>query len=137
MAKTKDIHNPESVTAFIQNLQPSLAEVVQAVRQLILNSSKQVGEQIKWNSPSFFYTGEIKAFDAKEYKRDIAVIHTQKGYALIIFPTGAMIQDTTGLLQGDYKDGRRLATFKNMDDVDTKGKHLQKVIRQWLALVEK
>lgn len=133
----KDINHPKSVTAFIQELGPGFAELVEAIRQLILKTDKQIGEQIKWNSPAFFYQGEMKPFNPKEYKRDIVVVNIRKGIALLVFPTGAAINDPTGLLEGDYTDGRRLVTFTNMNDVKAKGKGLQKVIKLWLGQVDK
>lgn len=137
MAKAKDIHDPESVTAFIQKLEPDFAKMIEAIRKLILASDKIIGEQIKWNSPSFFYTGEMKPFDPKEYKRDIVVLNIRKGNALLIFPTGAVIKDSTGILEGDFKDGRRMITFKSMADVKAKGKDLQTVVKLWLKQVDK
>ena len=111
--------------------------MVEAIRQLILTADKQVGEQIKWNSPSFFYTGEMKPFDPKEYKRDLVVVNVRKGVALLVFPTGAGIKDTTGILEGNYTDGRRMITFRNMEEIKAKGKDLQKVVKEWLAQVDK
>lgn len=137
MAKSKDIHDPASVTAYIQKLEPGFAELIEAIRKLILSTDKMIGEQIKWNSPSFFYTGEMKPFDPKEYKRDIVVVNIRKEQALLVFPTGARIQDTTGILEGNYTDGRRMVTFKNREDVKANGKDLQKVIQEWLKGVEK
>ena len=56
---------------------------------------------------------------------------------MLVFPSGAKVNDTSGLLEGDYKDGRRLITFKDMNDVMDKEKALRKVIKNWLKLVEK
>lgn len=137
MSKSKDIHDPESVTAHIKNLDADFAALADAVRQVILGADKEIGEQIKWNAPSFFYTGAMKAFDAKEYKRDIVVFNLRKGVVLLVFPTGAIINDHTGLLEGDYKDGRRMVTFKDLAAVEAGKEDLQQVIRQWLELVEK
>ncbi|MFA6059963.1 MAG: DUF1801 domain-containing protein [Taibaiella sp.] len=137
MPAAKDIHDPESITAYIQKLEPGFASIIEAVRQVILNTDATIGEQIKWNSPSFFYTGQMKPFDPKTYKRDIVVMNLRKGEILLVFPTGATITDTTGLLEGNYTDGRRMAKFITMDDVQQKGKDLQTVIRAWLELVEK
>lgn len=88
MAKSKNISDTELVTQHIEKLDSSLAEIVEAIRKCILSTDKEIGEQIKWNSPSFFYKGEMKAFDPKEYKRDIVVLNLHKGYALLVFPTG-------------------------------------------------
>lgn len=133
----KDIDDPVAVSAYIQKLEPDFAELIETIRQLILSTDKEVGEQIKWNSPSFFYQGEMKAFDAKEYKRDIVVVNVRKGHALLVFPTGATVSDASGLLEGTYTDGRRLVTFRTMDEVKTRAKDLQNVIKQWLKQVDK
>ncbi|UOQ53538.1 hypothetical protein [Hymenobacter cellulosivorans] len=55
-----------------------------------------VAEQIKWNSPSFYYTGLIAPFDPKEYRRDIVVVNLHRGHALLVFATDATIPDPGG-----------------------------------------
>lgn len=136
MAEVKFIATPEKVTAHIQQLEPVVAEIVQTIRQTILGAHKEIGEHIKWNSPAFFYSGSMKPFDPKEYKRDIVVVNLHKGKILLVFPTGATIPDDTGLLEGSYTDGRRLITLKDLADVKEKEKALQHLIRQWIALVD-
>lgn len=127
----------EQVTEFIQKLDPEFGKTVETIRQIILSTDKEIGEHLKWNAPSFFYTGEMKPFNPKEYKRYIIVMNFHKGRILLVFPSGAKINDTTGLLEGDYKDGRKLLYFKDMEDVKSKANALQKVIKTWLTLVEK
>jgi hypothetical protein len=56
---------------------------------------------------------------------------------LLVFPSGAKVNDESGLLQGDYKDGRRIIILKDMKDVKSKEKALQNVIKEWLKLVDK
>jgi hypothetical protein len=50
----KDINDPQSVTACIQQLEPGFAELIETIRQLILSTDAAIGEQIKWNAPGFF-----------------------------------------------------------------------------------
>ena len=45
-----------------------------ALREVILTTDASIGEEIFWNAPTFFYTGEMKPFDPKEYKRYIIVL---------------------------------------------------------------
>ena len=111
--------------------------VVESLRKVILGTYKRIGEQIKWNSPSFFYIGEMQPFDPKEYKRDIVVMNLHKGKILLVFPTGAKAEDTSGLLEGDFKDGRKIANFRDRNDLKLKEKNLQKVIRDWLKQIDK
>jgi hypothetical protein len=137
MAKTVKLSDSEQVTEHIKKLEPAIGKIVEAIRQIILSTDKEIGERIKWNNPSCYYTGEMKAFDPKEYKREIVVFNLFKGRIMLVFPSGAKIKDTSGLLEGDYKDGRRLVIFKDMKDVKSKDKALRKVIKDWLKLVDK
>lgn len=136
MAKSKDINDSIGVTNFIQKLELKLAEIIEEIRQIILGTDPIIDEQIKWNSPSFFYSGEMKPFDPKAYKRDLAVLNIRKEI-MLVFPTGASINDTTGILEGAYTDGRRLVYFKDLADVKMKKESLQQVIKAWIELVDK
>lgn len=138
MAKAKDTSDSASVTEHIQKLDPVLGTFVETIRQIILSTDKEIGERIKWNSPSFFYMGPMKPFDPKEYKRELIVFNLYKrDYALLVLPSGAKLKDTSGLLEGDYKDGRRLVKIYDIADAKVKEKALQQLIKQWLKLVDK
>jgi len=136
MAKLPPKTNAQLVTDYIQNLDAPVAQIVQAIRQIVLSVDPEIGEEIKWNAPSFLYTGEMKPFNPKEYKRYIIVMNLHKRI-LMVFPSGAKVNDNTGLLEGDYVDGRRLVYIKDMDDLKTKEPAIRKVVLDWLALVEK
>lgn len=137
MADSNKLTDKDLVTAHIQKLDVELAVIVEYIRQIILNTDVEIGERIKWNNPSFYYTGPIKEFDPKEYKREIVVFNLFKGRIMLVFPSGAKVNDVSGFLTGDYKDGRRIAMFKDLDDVKSKEKNLQSIIKKWLELVEK
>lgn len=127
-----------SVEDYIDAVKHPLKDAMQALRKIILSTDKVIAEQIKWNSPAFFYSGEMKEFNPKEYKRDLLVFNIHKqDRILLIFPTGAGIQNDSGILEGDFKDGRRMITFYNLDEVKKRKKDLQAVIKDWLSKVEK
>jgi hypothetical protein len=128
----------ELVAEYFDQLDHPLKDAVQALRQIILSADPSVGEQIKWNSPGFYYMGEMKPFDPKEYKRDIVVLNLhKKDQVLLIFPTGAKVQDTTGLLEGSFTDGRKMITLRSLADAESKAKDLQQVVSAWLKLVDR
>jgi hypothetical protein len=131
------LSDQEEVTQHIKKLEPELRKVVETIRKIILTTDKEIGERIKWNNPSFYYTGEMKPFDPKEYKREIIVFNLFKGRIMLVFPSGAKVNDTSGFLEGDYKDGRRITIFKDLKDVKAKEKALRHVITTWLKLVDK
>lgn len=137
MPAKKILSDQEQVTLHIQKLEPAIRKIIETIRQIILKTDKEIGERIKWNNPSFYYTGEMKPFDPKEYKREIAVMNLHKGRIMLVLPNGAKVKDSSGLLEGDYKDGRRLIIFTDMKDVLSKEKALQKIIKEWLKLIDK
>jgi len=137
MANSKKLSDQEQVSEHIAKLEPGVSKIVEAIRRIILNADPNIGERIKWNNPSFYYMGDMKPFDPKEYKREIVVFNLHKDRIMLVFPSGAKVKDVSGLLEGDYSDGRRITVLKDMDDVKTKEKPLQQVLRKWLELVDK
>ena len=135
--KAPELSDKEQVTAHIKKLDPSIGKIVEALRRIILSTNKEIGEHIKWNNPTFYYTGEMKPFNPKEFKREMIVFNLFKGRIMLVFPSGAKINDTSGLLGGEYKDGRRITIFKDLNDVILKKKALQSVIKKWLTLIDK
>jgi hypothetical protein len=137
MTKSDEVSNSKEVTEHILKLEPTIGLIVNELRQIILSTDTEIGERIKWNNPSFFYLGEMKPFNPKEYKRDIIVMNLFKGKIMLVFPSGAKINNSSKLLEVKYADGRRLITFKDLDDVKSKAMALQVIILDWLKLVEK
>ena len=137
MLRKSELSDQQQVIEHLRKLDPGLRDVVETIRKIILETDSEIDERIKWNNPSFFYTGEMKPFDPKEYKSDIAVFNLHKNRIMLVFPTGSKVNDKSGLLEGDYKDGRRIANFKDMKDVQSKKTALQHVLREWIRLIEK
>ncbi len=131
------LSDQEQVSQHIAKFEPQFGEIIETIRQIILSTDPEIGERIKWNNPSFYYTGAIKPFDPKEYKREIAVFNLNKNRIMLVFPSGAKVNDTSSLLEGDYSDGRRLVIFKDLEDVKNKQIAFQNIIIKWLELVEK
>ncbi|MES2838378.1 MAG: DUF1801 domain-containing protein [Bacteroidota bacterium] len=135
MAK-QQLSNTEKVNAYLSELNHPLKDVVIALRKEI-GSVKQIEEHIKWNSLSFYYSGEIKNFNAKEYSSDLVVLNlSKKEYVLLVFPTGAKITVTNNLLEGNYTDGRKMAKILNIADLKNKKIELHLVINDWLSKIE-
>ena len=80
---------PDKVDAYMKRLKHPLTDVVEALRQVILSTDHEIGEEIKWNAPSFFYSGEMKSFNPKEYKRYLIVFNLyRKDCIRLVFPSG-------------------------------------------------
>lgn len=134
---TTGISEPEKVDEFMSKLKHPLFDVAQYLRELILSTDKKVGEGIFWNAPTFYYTGKMKPFNPKEYKRYIVGFNFYKQDCLrLIFLKGADVPDPAGILEGEYKDGRRVASFKSIADVKRNEKEMKKIIKELLKLMD-
>jgi hypothetical protein len=142
MAKVSELvtkaSESEKVDAYVASLKHPLAQVVRNLRRIILSISSKIGEEIKWNAPTFFYAGPMKPTDPKDYRRYVVVFNLfRKDCIRLVFPSGAKVRDSSGLLEGDYADGRRLAMFYDAKDVRSKEKALRAVITRSLKLLKK
>jgi len=62
--------------------------------------------------------------------------HQEKFVQIIfIFYNGNMITESGGLLEGKWKD-RREARFYSKEDIKNKRSNLEKVVHEWVALIE-
>jgi hypothetical protein len=135
--KTTKPSESDKVDEYMKRLKHPLSDVVEALRQIILKTDPKIGEEVKWNAPSFFYTGEMEPFNPKEYRRHLVVFNLfKKDCIRLVFWGGAKVKDTSGFLEGDYADGRRLAMFYGMNDVKSKQAKLQKIVKQQLKLLK-
>ena len=138
MANKPKLTNQEQVASFYDNLNHPLKDVMLKLHRIILETDADICEHIKWNSPAFYYTGEMAPFDPKEYKRDIVVYNVhKKDEILLIFPTGAKITDSTGILEGKFTDSRKTVKITSMQDLQSKENLLKSVIKKWLLLEKK
>ena len=116
----------ESPDSLMQASEHPLKQEIEELRIIIKNASSKIAERIKWNAPSYYYIKDMAAFN----------LHQEKFIQIIfIFYNGAMINDSGDLLEGKWKD-RREARFYSMDDIKNKKSKLEKVVREWIDLIE-
>ncbi len=137
MAKNIYKNDSEAVSKYISEMKPEDAALCELIREAILDSDEQIDEFIKWNVPAYFYKGEMKPFDPKEYKRDMLVFNTrQKDHILVVLPSGAKLTNIDNLLEGNYPDGRKLIKFYSLTDFLEKKIAFQQIIKEWISMVE-
>jgi hypothetical protein len=135
MKKPNELYTGISCTSqvdeFLNALEHPMLDTLHELRKVILAADKNIGEGIFWNAPTFYFTGKLEDFDPKTYKRYIVGFNFyKKDEVRLVFLHGANANDKTGLLTGDYKDGRRLASFKSSEEVKQKEAALKKVIKE-------
>lgn len=128
---TLGISEPEKVDKFMEELNHPLKDIVKYVREMILSIDKKIGEGIYWNAPTFFFTGNMNPFEPKEYKRYIVgFVFNRQDCIRMVFLQGATALDKTKILEGVFKDNRKLIVFTSLDDVKNKEKALKDIIKQ-------
>lgn len=116
--------NP-AVDTYLQKKEHPMTAEIQRVREIILAADDRIEEAIKWSSPTFIYKGNIASF-----------FMNAKKFVSLMFHKGALINDQSGLLDGDGKEAR-VARFENMDDIEQKKEALEGVIKAWIAMQDK
>jgi hypothetical protein len=119
------VSDTAGVNAQMKQLDHPFKSEVEAVRKIIKSVSPDITEQWKWNAPSFSYKGYLVTFNLWEKKR----VH-------LVFHNGAILNDQENFLQGNYPD-RRMVYFENKKDIKEKQPILEKVIREWIAIMDK
>jgi hypothetical protein len=114
----------ESVDAFMARLEHPLKAEVQMLREIIKGVDPRIGEEIKWNAPSYHTTDYLVTFNLRATEHVHLVFHN---------PHIATIQSP--LLHGDYAD-RRMAYFADMAAIERDRAALESVIRQLVALTD-
>ncbi len=118
------MNKTEKVSAFLKALDNPLKEEMEEVRNIILAASDKITEDIKWSAPSFAYIDNMATFNPRAKK-----------FVNLTFHKGALIDDTSGLLEGDQKEAR-VARFYNMEDVIGKKEALSNVVRKWVETMD-
>jgi hypothetical protein len=121
----KLLNDPDMVNAYMAKLEHPLKREIEAVRKIILDASSKIAERVKWNAPSFFYKEDMAAFTPR-YSDYVLLI--------FVFPKG-LVKDNSNLLEGEWTD-RRMVKFYNMNDIQSKKRALQNVVKDWVTLIE-
>ena len=120
-----------TVDELIQALDHPLLPAIELLRATILAAHPEIGEGVKWNSPSYYFQSPATFF---------ATINTRPGPIRLIFHQGAKtsgapkpeILDSKGLLEWLGKD-RCSMTFHDSKQVKANKSPIQDIVRQWVA----
>ena len=72
------ISKSEELSNYLNALSHPLAAVVNQLRSIISQSSNQLAEEIKWNAPSFYYTGPLPPSNPKDYTKYVVVFNLSR-----------------------------------------------------------
>jgi hypothetical protein len=130
----EQLSRPAEVDAFLRALDHPLASLLRQVRKVVLAAAPTVGEEIKWNGPTFFYTGPLPPSDPKAFARYLLNVNLFRPDALrLVLLRAGDLEDPTGLLEGASKDGRRLVTLGSAAELKACAGALQAIVRAQIA----
>jgi len=122
--------NPE-VTTFLDNLNHPFRQEIERLRAIILNSTANLTENIKWNGPNYFTSeGDRITMRIQPPKQVQLIFH--RGAQKLEQPEDRIIQTDSKLLAWKEND-RAVATFKNMDDILMGEPDLMAIVKDWIV----
>jgi hypothetical protein len=109
------------VDAWFANYDNPMKDVVQRVREIVLDADPRVDECIKWQAPTFTYKGNIASFYPKS-----------RQHASLMFHLGARIPGTFPRLEGTG-DTSRVLKVADLAGAEAARPELQSIVRAWCA----
>ena len=129
-----------AVDAFMKTLKHPLADLVKALNQdgRSLRPTQASVKKSSGTPPPSFTPGAMKPFNPKEYRRYLVVFNFhRKDCIRLVFWHGDRANDKSGLLVGNYADGRRLALFSSAHDLAKRRKALVSALKSQLKQMAK
>lgn len=84
----------KAVDEYLEKFKHPLKEIVEELRKIIMKIDSTIGEEVKWNAPTYFYSGPMEPSNPKEYKRYLAVSNVHpKDHIMLVLPHGANVDD--------------------------------------------
>ena len=93
--------------------------VVERIREIILGADSRITEVIKWQTPTFFYKGNLVSFQPRA-----------KRFASLLFHTGALIEGDFPSLEGGEQTARYVR-FADLEEVASKEGELRRIVVAW------
>jgi hypothetical protein len=108
------------VDAWMSRYDNPMRDVVQRIRQILLQADDRVGECIKWQTPTFTYKGNIASFFPKS-------MH----HATLMFHQGAHIPGNFPHLEGAGAEGRAMKIV-SIAEAEERRDELTAIVRAWI-----
>ncbi|MBL7817872.1 MAG: DUF1801 domain-containing protein [Saprospiraceae bacterium] len=121
MARDKEVHD---LNRYMSQLDYPLKTEVEALRNIIKSAHSALLERIKWNAPSYYvHETDLLTFNIKSEKEILLIFHNIK-----------IVDIKSDILTGKFKD-RRIAYFRNMEEIKQHKAELTRIIHAYVASV--
>jgi hypothetical protein len=99
-----------------------MRDVVQRVRQILLQSDERLTECIKWQTPTFVYEGFLASFYPKS-----------ESMTTLVFHSGRSIPGNFPHLEGAGKEGMAMHIV-SIAEAEERREELQQIVAAWIAM---
>ncbi len=130
MAKQKTNLNSEVTDSLDKQKHPFRKEIEQ-LRNCILSANPDLTENIKWNGPNYCFANEDRiTMRIQPLIKQVQLIF-HRGAKKQAQPKDKLISNNSKMLLWKEND-RAIATFKNMEDIESGKTELTKIINDWI-----
>ena len=120
-----------TVDDFLKALEHAQKPTVLLLRDIILGADARIGEEIKWNAPSFRLDEHFATMQLRSPKFVQLILHFGAKKREV---ANLDIADPTGLLEWLGPD-RATIKFGGVDDLESKRAALTELIREWIRFL--
>lgn len=99
-----------------------MRDVVERVRQILLQSDDRLAECIKWQTPTFVYKGYLASFYPKS-----------ESMTTLVFHAGRAIPGTFPHLEGAGKDGLAMHIV-SIAEAEDRRDELERIVASWVRM---
>ncbi len=118
------------VTIFLDKQNHPLRSEIETLRLILLGANEQITENIKWNGPNYCFGGEDRITMKIQPPKQIQLIF-HRGAKVKELPENRLLKEDFGLLTWKGND-RAIATFKNMQEIESNKEVLTKIVAEWI-----
>jgi len=121
------------VERYLSELSSPLAPALRELCAIVRDTDPRVGEELKWNAPSFFLTGHFATTNLRPRGPLLLVLHA--GARKRDVDLRAAVQDPDELL--DWKSGdRAILSFSDLESVRTAAPQVRSILEDWIAATQ-
>jgi uncharacterized protein YdhG (YjbR/CyaY superfamily) len=129
---TKQAIKSSEVTEFLNQLSHPFRNEIEELRNYILESNKNLTENIKWNAPNYCFENEDRiTMRIQPVTTNVQLIF-HRGAKKKENPKEKLITNTSKILVWKESD-RAIITFKNREDIEKSKVDLKIIINEWLS----
>lgn len=118
------------VTSFLDKETHPYRNEIEKLRELILKAHKDLSENIKWNGPNYSIKDQDRITMRIHPPKQLQIIF-HRGAKVAEAPKNKLISEDFGMLVWKGND-RAVATFKNMNDIVSREKEFERIVKDWL-----